>query len=432
MSAARVGIVHRPSAAAGLPEILAASAGLCTPVLLFRADLVTRHPALVAAARQVAETVVVQRIDAEVVRALALAGLTTFHDAELDDIDRVLAELGLPGAPAVKSPWDKLRQRHLIRAAGLGRVRALAVDSPHDLRCALADLGLPGVLKPRRSTASVDVAFLHTLGDVQRNLQRRDRWAGLLYEQLVSAGPHPSGVAWLADYVSVETVSDATGHHSVAVFDKLPVAVAGAGHRFDVRETGDLLPSRLPDPIRRAVVQLTGRVLACLGVRWRVTHTELKVTRDRLEVLEVNGRLGGEVARLVRLAGGPDLVRAALRAALGQQHPAHADAAGYVASIYVPFGHRDGAVRSSVPRRDLRAIDGVVSVDQVATAGLPVADSDFRTCSVVVRGDSQLELDLVVARVLDRVADRFAADGMDRDAWLSTARATLSCAEAAS
>jgi hypothetical protein len=61
-----------------------------------------------------------------------------------------------------------------------------------------------------------------------------------------------------------------------------------------VAETGDVTPSRLPPDVRGLALERTGAALDALDVRWRVTHTELRVTQTEVEVIEVNhGRVGG-------------------------------------------------------------------------------------------------------------------------------------------
>lgn len=427
MAEPRVGIVHAPDAAASLPEILSAARGLARPVLIFRRPVAARHPSLVAAARRVADVTVIDQLTPSAVRAMQLVGLTTFHDSEVDGVDAVLTELGLPGAGAIARPWDKLRQRHLLPTG----IQALPVDSTRDLLRGVRYLGLPGVLKPRRASTGSGLAILTDLSDVELEVRARCGWSGLTYEQLIPHGEHPSGVPWLGDYVSVETISDGDGHDCVAVFDKQRLAIGRAGEgRLEVHETGDVLPSRLPDRIRRTVVDLTRRALDSLGVRWRVTHTEVKVTRDVMEVIEVNGRVGGEVARLLRLLDGPDLIRGALTVALGQttDRPRHRRD-GFVATIAVPFSRRTGVVRSEVSRHDLRAIPGVIAVDEVASPRLPIAASGRPACSLVIGATDPGELDRLMGRVLDAVGRLFAADGLDVDGWLPVTRRAIARGE---
>ncbi len=109
--------------------------------------------------------------------------------------------------------------------------------------------------------------------------------------------------------------------------------------------------------MRGLALERTSAALDALDVRWRVTHTELRVTQSEVEIIEVNGRVGGYLARLLRPLGGPDLVRAALTVALGRvpncEGPVD-DRRGYMFGLYMPFPRREGMVWTSDLSQPLR------------------------------------------------------------------------------
>ncbi|XEC33111.1 ATP-grasp domain-containing protein [Streptomyces fradiae] len=424
-----MGVVHRPYGAAGLRDVYRAAQGLCRPVLIFRGPVAGTYPELVELARAMFPVHVLPDDDpVPAVAALRLRGLTTFHDDELDFTDHLLRALDLPGAPATGSPWDKLVQRRAFARAGLSTLPFASVDSAEEFRRALREVRLPAVLKPRRAVGGRGVTFLRDPDDVRRVLSLRTSWAGLLLEGLIPPSAHPSGVPWLADFVSVETVSTATRRTHCAVFDKAPVSIrdaAGPEGADLVRVTGDVVPSRLPAQTRDLVLKRTGEALDALGTRCRVTHTELRVTPDEIEVIEVNGRVGGHLTRLLRPLGGPDLVRSALTLALGEtageelpEQPADLGRSGFMVGLFVPFPHEDGTVASRVSRADLRALPGVVGVDEVAEHGAARADTGFRAANVTLRFATAEELDAAVGPVARGIAGLFAADGLADDPWL--------------
>src|SRR5262249_4283548 len=157
-------------------------------------------------------------------------------------------------------------------------------------------IGVPGVLKPRRGVSGAGVAFLDSLDDAEHQVAQRISWGGLVYEAAIPAATHPSGVPWLADFVSVETVSAAHRRTHVVVFDKLPVGVrrrSGVVGVDAVFVTGDVVPFRIPARVREMVLQKVSAALSVLEVRHRVTHTELRILTDYAEIIEVNGRVGG-------------------------------------------------------------------------------------------------------------------------------------------
>jgi biotin carboxylase len=423
----RVGVLYAPGSAVAIRDIVLGAREVADLVLVLRRSTAQASPELARLAGTLAELAVVADDDVPAgVARLSLDGLTTFHDGELDDCDRALARLGVPGAPGTAAPWDKLVQRERLTAAGVSAVRAVPVDSPRDLLAAAEVTGLPAVLKPRRGTASVGVAILSSAADLQEQVRDRTEWRRLLLEEFMPRGAHPAGAAYLADYISVETVSDAGGHFHFAVFDKLPLSLADPGSPlpFAVRETGDTLPSQLPADQLALVTDATSRALDALGVRSRVSHTECRVGQAGVQVIEVNGRLGGEVARMTRLLGGGDVVAAALGLALGERPRLRPPSGpGYCASVYVPFPRRDGTVQSDVPRARVRALPGVVAVDEVAARGALRAETGFHAAKLVLRAADADDLADRAAFALGQIAHWYAADGVASADWLRAFRA---------
>ncbi|CRK61881.1 hypothetical protein [Alloactinosynnema sp. L-07] len=414
MAVPRIGVCHAPGAAANLRELYVAARDVCEVVLLVRESVARRHPDLVGLAGKLFEChEVADAPDPAALSTLDLQGVTTFHDEELDVADALDAVVR--GAPAPANPWDKLVQRRVLAAAGIGRVRAVAVDLPDDLLAGFAHLDGPCVLKPRRAAGGDGIAFLDDDSDVAAQLARRTKWSGLLLETAIAPHRHPSGDPWLGDLLSVETVTVGGERTHLGVLDKLPVAVArGDGpHGTDsVSVQGDILPSKLPDDDLRGAIALTDRALDALGVGSRITHTELRITPDGLEVLEVNGRLAGHTARLFRLAGGPDLVALALRAALGQPPAGPVSLTGAAAGLFPAFPTRSGPVLSATSRRALRSLPGVAAVDDLAVMGAARAASDHRLANLTVAGADRAAVDAGIDGVLRAIAAMFAADGV--------------------
>jgi hypothetical protein len=388
----RIGIVHAPFGAATLRDVKRAAAGICHPVLLIRDRVAREQPDVVSLATRLFETVVIADIaESDLAARLDLDGVTTFHDAELDLVDHLLAGTDLPGRTGVSDPWDKLVQRTTLRQHALTRVVAESVESPDDLDAAVGRLGLPLVLKPRRANTSAGLAMLDSSADIDYQVRERVSWQHLLCETRIPDGKHPSGNDWLGDYVSVETINT-DQHNHVAVVDKLQPSLAkheGADGADSLNETGDLIPSRLSGINLAEVLDYTSRCLDALGVTWRVTHAEVKLTPAGPELIEINGRTAGYLSKLLRLAQGPDLIRAALLVAGGRRPPEEPRGPSRHAMLLLPpFGRRSGLVRSHVAAADLLPLPGVASVDEVATYGRPRGANGFRKAVLNLVADS--------------------------------------------
>ncbi|MFI5819525.1 acetyl-CoA carboxylase biotin carboxylase subunit family protein [Streptomyces rishiriensis] len=412
----RLGICHAPDGAANLREVFRATRDLCVPVLLVDARVAAEHPDLVALASRILECHVLPETDspeanADLVTGLGLAGVTTFHDDELERADALDRIVRRAPAPGVAAPWDKLVQRQVLHAAGLSEVRAEPVDSPDDLHRAYGILGGPCVLKPRRAAGGRGIAFLDGPDDVRAHADARRTWDGMLLETRIAAAPHPAGTPWLGSLISVETASIGARRVHLGVLDKLPVAVGrleGPEGTDAVDVQGDILPSALPGALLDHARELTGRALDALEVRDRVTHTELLLTPSRMEVMEVNGRLAGHTARLFRLVGAPDPVRTALAAALGEPVGDHLAPDGTAAGLFPTFRVRTGPVRTGLRPRDLRELPGVQAVDELARDGDAKAATQYRMANLTVRADDRTGLDRAVSRVLDVLTAGFA------------------------
>lgn len=245
-----------------------------------------------------------------------LAGVVTFSEHQLNRAAALAHRRGLAflSPAAARAVTDKFTQRRLLAEAGVQQTGCWTVRGAADLPAALGAVGLPAVLKPRQGAASARTCRVDSLPDAVERLRdlQRDAPVGteFVVEQMLIGDPAVTGPGW-ADYVSVESVT-VDGHLShVEVTGKLPLAEP-------YRETGYVVPSTLDPPTRREVLALTAAALTALGVRHGATHVEVMLTRAGPRIIEVNGRVGGYVADLVRRARGFDLLRAALLAALGR------------------------------------------------------------------------------------------------------------------
>lgn len=414
MNLPRVAVLHRPGGAATLHDIHRAASGVCEPVILVPDTVAAQQPAMVAAARSGFLTRVVGPDSVPGACAeLRVAGLTTFHDLELDRVDDAAKLLGHPGAGTANRLWDKLNQRERLPARI--SLPAAPVDSPAEFRAAVARIGMPAVLKPRRDTGGSGVAFILDERDIRYQQRARRRWRGLMLEsRFTAAGRHPSGVPYLASFVSVETVCTADLRRHVAIVDKLPVTVhrrTGDDGADTIRGTGDIVPCRLAEAHRRTVLDAVDRALEALGVRWRVTHTEVALTAQGPVIIEVNGRVGGHLNRLMHLAESTDLVRAALQCAIGMTPPISEQTPAIWAMGYYPtFPVLGDTVRSRVSRRAIRAFPGVTGVTEVAHHGAPQAATRYRMANLTITAPDAGTLDTRFQQVRAGLEDLFADD----------------------
>jgi biotin carboxylase len=241
-----------------------------------------------------------------------LSAVTTFSDPLVLPAALVRQELGLGGTSveAARLLTDKFRQRQRLVAAGLEETPCLPVTAPAELSGALDSIGLPAVIKPRSSVGSAYTFRIRSRDELDQAAANipPEVWAdgGMVIEaELPGRGPSNLG---LADYVSVEMLSTGRRHRPVAVTARLALAAP-------FRERGGVMPAGLGQPDLNRVTERAVTALDAIGVSDGVSHVEIKLQADDARVIEVNGRLGGQVAWLWKRIGGGDFVALELAAA---------------------------------------------------------------------------------------------------------------------
>ena len=298
---------------------------------------------------------------------LDLDGVTTFSESQLNHTAALAHGRGWAflSPPAAEALTDKFTQRRILAEAGVQATRCRVVRAVADLDTALAEVGLPAILKPRSGAASAYTCRVDTLAEAAARLQdflaripassrgdfpassRGDFPASsrgdFVVEEILLGDPSVAGAGW-GDYVSVESAtSDGVVRH-VEITGKFPLAPP-------LRETGYFVPSTLAPAVRQQVLDLTEAGILALGMRHGVTHVEVKLTPAGPRIIEINGRLGGYVADIIRRARRFDLVRAALTVALGR--PVDVPPAGYRRYAFQYF------ITPPMDAVALRRLDGV-------------------------------------------------------------------------
>ena len=144
------------------------------------------------------------------------------------------------------------------------------------------------------------------------------------------------------------------------------------------RETGLVIPTDFDPSLVEDMLQVATEAIAAVGVRIGCLHTEIKVTDKGPRVIEVNGRLGGFVPQVLKLASPTtDLFEISRRVALGErlafQDLVPTTAIGYVIAHQPPIGAERVASVDGLDR--LAAYPGV---DAVALSRPPGDAVDWR------------------------------------------------------
>ena len=258
-------------------------------------------------------------------------GIATYFDAGMVHVAAIAQELALPFVTPDTAALlvDKVHQRAALQAAGIDVPHFWPLDPrrPVDaIRQIAPQVAWPAVLKPRSETGSHYTFLAHDADEATALLDS----VGTEVDQMMLEEYLTDDPRWtqspFADYVSVESiVSHGTISH-LAVTGRLPQAET-------FRETGFVIPARLPSGDQHAVCELASAAIKALGVQFGCLHTEVKFTTGGPRILEVNGRIGFGIPAMLEQAASFPMLATSLRIALGERvvvdGPIHCNRVGY-------------------------------------------------------------------------------------------------------
>ncbi|MFJ9693782.1 hypothetical protein [Kitasatospora sp. NPDC101183] len=356
-------------------------------------------------------------VAAEALRAHRPDALLTYSEICLADTAELAERLGLPfhSVETVGLLRDKYAMRARLREHGVDAVRSARLEGPGDWPAALAEVGLPAVLKPATGQGSRDTHLITEEAEGARLagelLTGPDAGPMVLEEYLRGRDCGPYG-----DYLSVESavVGGVPTHWQVT--GKYPLLPP-------FREPGHYWPAPVGEEVRAAALALTTRVIEALGIEVGITHTELKLTPEGPRLIEINGRLGGFQSWLSELAGGLDPMRVAARIALGEPvEVGHAptDRVYFVRSVQTP--RAGGLLKAVHGVGDVLELPGVQGATVLCQPGeaMPVTVQTCELVSVSGIAEDHGAMLSVVEEALARLT--FTVDGPEGERVLTSAQ----------
>lgn len=235
-------------------------------------------------------------------------GLMTFaSDVATPTVAQVATRLGLPGPKleTVETMLFKDRFREHQRRHGLNSCNFVAGTTLTIVREACRALTGRVVVKPVDASGSRGISLVHApvealLRPAFERAQAQSRSGRVCIEEWVP-GIDLSGDFFLAGGKIV----------AGAITQKFGDGMVPIGH---------LLPSNLPPDEQGLILAEVHRTCQSLGYADGPTDCDVRVAGDKVTVIEVNPRLGGNgIPQLVERCTGSDLIEMAIRFALGEQ-----------------------------------------------------------------------------------------------------------------
>jgi cysteine synthase/biotin carboxylase len=242
-----------------------------------------------------------------------LAGVATTSEFYTVAAARVATERGLPTNPpeALARCRDKSLTRAALASAGIRQPAFVPVRDAAAVTAAVAQVGLPCVVKPADDSGSQDVLLCADPIAAAVQVER-------ILAVTTNVRDQPTaGTALVEEYVDTPEVSVemfGIGGEQVCL-GITRKTVTGLPHFI---ESGHLFPADLPAEVAAEVTATVRAALAATLLVLAASHTEVKLTPTGASVIEINGRAaGGMIPELMRLAIGVDLLEQQLRAAAG-------------------------------------------------------------------------------------------------------------------
>jgi hypothetical protein len=316
---------------------------------------------------------------------LAPGGITTFSEAYMPLTAALAQELSLiyHSEPTAHRLADKYEQRIALKLAGVPGPGIWVVPTNPDAEPEFAaQLNFPVVVKPRTGTGSFATARAddaHELSDLLVRFAGIE--GGLVVEEYLldhdATGP-------FADDVAVELMLQGGRSFRLATTGKFK-------HAPPFRGRGCFLPSHIDPSTEAEVFAAAEAAVFALGITDGFVNVDVKVTPEGPRVVEVNGRLGGNVQLLMELAGGPAILPWVFRLALGQDmEPALTEVldrsfpmVGYFAWVQSPMSATSLAGVEGID--DVAALPHVLSVVRNQRLGDPIDWANggrFNVCEV--------------------------------------------------
>lgn len=237
----------------------------------------------------------------EIAARRPVVGVICWDEPQVIPSAWIAEELGVPGLSleGMQGCRDKYRTRRLLTEAGFHQPTVAMVYTADWAPTAAERIGYPVVVKPRALGASIGVALAANEAELERAFQlayaagqlgdEPFRGGALVEEYIAGAEISVDAAVYKGEYLPMYVARKQTGPHPY--FEEL-------GHVVDANDP------LLTDP---ALIDMLTAAHRILGVDYGITHTDVKLTEHGPLIVEVNGRLGGDlIPYLGKLATGID------------------------------------------------------------------------------------------------------------------------------
>lgn len=212
----------------------------------------------------------------------------------------VSEQLGLNGTPY--RVLEKLQDKSYVR---LITDSVNGLSNPHFYKYEGIDKGLyPCVVKPCKGSSKSGVSFVRNKDEYEQaiNYAQESTKGGIIVEEYI-----------FGKELSVESISFKGHHQVIQITDK---DTSSAPHFV---ELGHHQPAIISPTLKKTIETIVPDLLSTIGYTNGASHIELKYNSNKIYLVEVNLRGGGDEIsnKLVQMSSGIDYLRCMIEVALG-------------------------------------------------------------------------------------------------------------------
>ena len=239
-------------------------------------------------------------------KRIGIDGITSIaSDLAMETVNYVAEKMGLPGnsIEATRISTNKHWMREAFEKNGDPSPKSILVDSATDID--EIDLEFPLIVKPTDRSGSRGVHKVYNSRKLRDAIVRAREYS---FENKAVVEEFAEGDEYSVEYISYEGK-----HYFLAITQKLTT-----GAPFFI-ETGHREPAPLSSEMEEKIKAVCDHALDTLQLRNGAAHIELKVDGDKIRLIEIGGRMGGDFigSDLVELSTGYDFVKGVINVAMG-------------------------------------------------------------------------------------------------------------------
>lgn len=222
-------------------------------------------------------------------------------------VQYIAERMGLPcnSKECIQKTTNKYSMRDALKEANVRTPGYVCISDAEEVAALTSDLTFPLVIKPTDRSGSRGITLVH---DITVAAHAIDTAIGYSFEKKAIAEEYIDGKEY-----SCESISFNGKHYMIAFTEKY---TTGDPHYI---ETGHIQPAGLSENGRKMAERAVCDALQAFGVKYGASHTEFKVDRDKVTIIESGSRMGGDCigTHLVPLSTGFDYLKAVINTAMG-------------------------------------------------------------------------------------------------------------------